>query len=131
MKKLLVAEAIAVALRIVIVSVGYIFRWPNETITAVIALAVGVGIVAFAAIAPNFVGVTSLVAATTLVATATLISFPTAAVTVFVAILAIGIITNDLKIKYHWVFLSLLSEGLIVWVILCCGPSLIKTIIGQ
>jgi len=148
MRKLLIAEAIAIALSVAIVTIGSIMGWPEEVtvggigavVTVVVAVTVVVVVVSAMAVTPIVfvvapiavgvgvvtVGVVILMAVDTIMAVIASI-----AIIALVVNQTILIILDELEIKYRWAFLSLLSEGVIVWAVLFCGPSLIKTIMGQ
>jgi len=103
MKKLVAAEAVAVAFSIAMVVAGYILGWSNESV---------------------FVAVATVATATT-----TVVAFATVA-TVATATVAAAVAAEELKIKYWLVLATLFGEGVAVWVVLCYGQYMIMAMVG-
>jgi hypothetical protein len=136
MKKLLIAEEIAIALSIAIVAIGSIMGWPDEvivgTVMAVVTIVMAGTVMAVVTIAPIAVavGVVTLGIGIFMTVGTVMAVVTSIAIVALVVNEAILIILDELEIEYRWVFLSLLVEGLIVWTVLYCGPGLIKTMMG-
>jgi len=116
MKKLLVAQAIAIALSMAIVIIGSIMGGTrDETTPFVVLVATAGGII---------------VAFVVLVATASSAAVAAgASVVVFVCILIIATgVSEDLKIRHWKTFLSFLGEAIAIWAIFTYGPTLMATI---
>ena len=125
MKKLVAAEAVAVAFSIAMVVAGYILGWSNESVFVAVAT------VAVATVAVATVVVATVVVAFVAVATATttVVAFATVA-TVATATVAAAVAAEELKIKYWLVLATLFGEGVAVWVVLCYGQYMIMAMVG-
>ena len=130
MKKLVAAEAVAVAFSIAMVVAGYILGWSNESVFVAVAT-VAVATVAVATVAVATVVVATVVVAFVAVATATttVVAFATVA-TVATATVAAAVAAEELKIKYWLVLATLFGEGVAVWVVLCYGQYMIMAMVG-
>ena len=130
MKKLVAAEAVAVAFSIAMVVAGYILGWSNESVFVAVAT-VAVATVAVATVAAATVVVATVVAAFVAVApaTTTVVAFATVA-TVATATVAAAVAAEELKIKYWLVLATLFGEGVAVWVVLCYGQYMIMAMVG-
>jgi len=135
MKKLVAAEAVAVAFSIAMVVAGYILGWSNESVFVAVAT-VAVATVAVATVAVATVAVATVVVATVVVAfvavataTTTVVAFATVA-TVATATVAAAVAAEELKIKYWLVLATLFGEGVAVWVVLCYGQYMIMAMVG-
>jgi hypothetical protein len=128
MKKLLVSEAIAIAIAMVIVIMGTILGWSHENIAVTFAATVATFtlaatvVVAFTAAT---LAATVVVAFVALAATFAVVAFAPAFIATVVAFVALAA-AEDMKLKYRWVFLSLLGEGVIIWAILLYGPKILQ-----
>ena len=120
MKKLVAAEAVAVAFSIAMVVAGYILGWSNESVFVAVAT-VAVATVVVATVVVAFVAVAT--------ATTTVVAFATVA-TVATATVAAAVAAEELKIKYWLVLATLFGEGVAVWVVLCYGQYMIMAMVG-
>jgi len=137
MRKLLVAETIAVIASMAMVIVGSVMEWPDEAIavtTYIVAVFVAVIMTgAFAvAIAAVAAGVAAAVVAV-FTPIATVVGLAGGSIAIVVTIICIaaaaGVAVERLKIKYRWVFLSLLGEGVIIGAVLYYGSTIIRAMV--
>lgn len=135
MKKLLIAEMVAIAVSVVIVIIGSIMGWTNEA-TAIVAVAVAVTTIAislpygeFIAVAAGttvtFTGLATVIAMDVGVGAAVVVAFAGAFLLVTLAVSGV----EDLKGKYPQALLSLLVESVIVSTVLVYGPALIRSLV--
>jgi len=135
MKKLLVAELVAVGISLAIVILGAIFGWPNEAVGTSAFIIFGIaafGTVVFTTWA--FVFAVALAAALAAALTPSFAAIMVISITGPVVLFASTItITNYFKMrrwtaKRQQVFLSLLITGVVIWAILYYGPKLLRTV---
>ena len=118
MKKLILAEVVMVALTAVVAILGHSFGWSEEvTLFVAVAATTTIAVAAVAATAATAIAATTatVVAATAIAATiAAALAFAALAFAAFAFAFAFA---KDFKLKYRWVLLSLLVEGVAIWTI--------------